>query len=105
MSDLPPEQPEQTPEPNYSRWKCPRACPYQSDDGPITTIGRITLPILTCALIGTAWGSVIFKEDRALNWQETLTGLGALFLSYQPTLFSEIATNAGRSAVRRYIGE
>lgn len=85
------------------KFQCPIECPHQSDDGnlasAITLISRITLPVLTCAIVAFYFNSITSKEDRALNQHEATVGLISLFLSYQPTLFAE----AVRFAANKYL--
>lgn len=85
-----------------SNWACPHACPYQSDDGLQSLISRVSLPLLTALAIGVFWVPVVHQEKRPLNKQEFTIGLVALFLSYQPTLFSELANKfVGIQAARK----
>ncbi|MBW4514600.1 MAG: hypothetical protein KME11_05185 [Timaviella obliquedivisa GSE-PSE-MK23-08B] len=77
--------------PTPPAWVCPHSCPYQADDGLSALIGRVSLPILTGLCIMWFWAPIIHQEKRSLTQQEFGIGLVALFLSYQPTLFGEIA--------------
>ncbi len=85
------------------KFQCPIECPHQSDDGRLATVlalaSRITLPLVTCAIVGFYFNSIVAKENRALNQQEVTVGLVSLFLSYQPTLFAE----ALRFAANKYL--
>lgn len=89
--------------PEEKKWACPIECPHQSDDGVLAVVlsatSRVTLPILTCAIVAFYFNSIVTKENRALNQQEAIVGLAALAISYQPTLFSE----ALRIAAQKYL--
>jgi hypothetical protein len=78
-------------------WDCPQECPFQSDDGAISTslsiLSRVTLPILTAAIVGFHFWTITDKENRALTTNEFVIGASALFMAYQPTLF-QVAVKA-----------
>jgi hypothetical protein len=78
-------------------------CPYQTDDGKLAAAlslaSRITLPLVTCVIVGFYFNSITTKESRAINQQEAIVGLGALFFAYQPTLMSEVL----RFAANKYL--
>ena len=75
------------------RYQCPNECPFQSDDGKLAMVlavaSRVTLPIVTCAIVGFYFNSITTKENRALSQQEAAGGIAALFFAYQPTLIAE----------------
>lgn len=85
------------------RYHCPIECPHQADDGKVTMIlsivSRVTLPIVTCAIVGFYFNSIVTKENRALSQQEAIGGIAALFFAYQPTMIAEVL----RIAAQKYL--
>jgi len=86
-----------------AKYECPGDCPFQADEGKaailLSLASRITLPIVTCAIVAFYFNSIVSKENRALNQQEAIGGVAALFFAYQPTLIAETL----RVAAQKYL--
>jgi hypothetical protein len=58
---------------------------------------RVSLPIAIALLIAVWWTSIVWRDDRAISEKEFLLAAGALAVSSQPMLISELI----RAAIKR----